>query len=151
MDDRDQPDINVVQLRRKDDPGEEERKRIASTIFAEEDVGTFSRGNLVAPKRPPEDQEEAAPGEDAYLEQLQEARAAEHAQAATRERDAETTAYFERLGRQSPAEMAQAVDPPSAEGTLPGSARLPAEASSTSRRRTRSCSPSRPATSRPTG
>jgi hypothetical protein len=134
MDDREPPDTNVFQLRRKDDPGEEERRRIASTIFAEEDVGTFSRGNLVAPKRPSEDEEEAAEGGDAYLEQLQEARAAEHAEAATRARDAETTAYFERLGRQSPAEMAQAGDLPSADGSLPGSARLPAEASSAGRR-----------------
>jgi hypothetical protein len=44
MDDRDHPNTNVVQIRRKDDPGEEERRRIAETIFAEEDVGTFSRG-----------------------------------------------------------------------------------------------------------
>jgi hypothetical protein len=143
MDDRDHPDTNVFQLRRKDDPGEEERRRIASTIFAEGDeVGPFSRRNLVLPKPAADDKDESEPGNvdesepraDAYFEQLQEARAAERAALATPERDEETTAYFERLGRQSPAEMAQAGDAPSAEGTLPGSARLPAEAASTGRR-----------------
>lgn len=131
MDDRDHPDTNVFHLRRKDEPGEEERRRIASTIFAEEDeVGPFSRGNLVAPKPRPDDREEAGHGADAYFDQLQQERAAVRAAGSTRERDSETTAYFERLGRQSPAEMAQAVDTPPDEGALPGSARLPAEAPS---------------------
>ena len=50
MDGRDQPDTNVVRIRRKGDPSEAERRRLASTIFAEQDdVGTFSRGNLVPP------------------------------------------------------------------------------------------------------
>lgn len=134
MDDRDHPDTNVFHLRRKDEPGEEERRRIASTIFAEEDeVGPFSRGNLVAPKPRPDDREEAGQGADAYFDQLQQERAAVGAAGSTSERDSETTAYFERLGRQSPAEMAQAVDTPPDEGALPGSARLPAEAPSAGR------------------
>ena len=51
MDGRDQPDTNVVQIRRRGDPSEAERRRLASTIFAEpDDVATFSRGNLVPPR-----------------------------------------------------------------------------------------------------
>jgi len=50
MDNRKPPDTNVVQLRRNGDPSDEERQRLASTIFAEQDeIGTFSRGNLVPP------------------------------------------------------------------------------------------------------
>ena len=50
MDNRKPPDTNVVQLRRDGDPSDEERQRLASTIFAEQDeIGTFSRGNLVPP------------------------------------------------------------------------------------------------------
>ena len=51
MDGRDQPDTNVVRIRRRGDPSEAERRRLASTIFAEpDDVATFSRGNLVPPR-----------------------------------------------------------------------------------------------------
>lgn len=47
MDDCKPPDTNVVRLRRKGYPCEEERKQIARTIFAaEDDVGPFSRGTL---------------------------------------------------------------------------------------------------------
>lgn len=47
MDNRKLPDTNVVRLRRNGDPSNEERQRLASTIFAEQDeVGTFSRGNF---------------------------------------------------------------------------------------------------------
>ena len=54
MDGRDQPDTNVVRIRRRGDPSEAERRRLASTIFAEEDdVGTFSHGNLVPPATDP--------------------------------------------------------------------------------------------------
>jgi hypothetical protein len=50
MDNRKRPNSKVVRLRRNGDPSDEERQRLASTIFAEEDeVGTFSRGNLVPP------------------------------------------------------------------------------------------------------
>jgi hypothetical protein len=48
MDDRKPPDTNVVRLRRNGDLSDEERQRLASTIFADQDeVGTFSRGNLM--------------------------------------------------------------------------------------------------------
>ena len=63
MDDRTRPDTNVVLLRRKGDPSEAERERVASTIFAEpDDIATFSRGNLVPPRPDTrDDAEEAAP------------------------------------------------------------------------------------------
>jgi len=50
MDDRKPPESNVVRLRRDGEPDEEERQRLARTIFAsEDDVATFSRGNLLLP------------------------------------------------------------------------------------------------------
>ena len=73
MDDRKPPDTNVVRLRRNGNPSDEERQRLASTIFAEQDeVGTFSRGNLVPPARatpPPSD--EPSPAADPFFEQFQ--------------------------------------------------------------------------------
>src|SRR5436305_9200655 len=53
LDDREDPDSRVVvNLRRKQDPDEAERERLASTIFApEEETATFSMGNLVAPRK----------------------------------------------------------------------------------------------------
>jgi hypothetical protein len=58
MDDRNRPDTNVVLLRRKGDPSEAERERVASTIFAEpDDIATFSRGNLVPPRPDTRDEE----------------------------------------------------------------------------------------------
>jgi hypothetical protein len=74
MDDRTRPDTNVVLLRRKGEPSEAERERVASTIFAEpDDIATFSRGNLVPP--PPDtrdDAEEPAPSSDPFFDRLQE-------------------------------------------------------------------------------
>jgi len=71
MDDRKPPDTNVVRLRRSGDPSDEERQRLASTIFAPQDeVGTFSRGNLVppAPSAPPASNK--PPAADPFFEQL---------------------------------------------------------------------------------
>ncbi len=65
MDDRKPPDPNVVRLRRDGDFSDEERQRLASTIFADQDeVGTFSRGNLIppAPPAPPASNEPPAGG-----------------------------------------------------------------------------------------
>ena len=72
MDNGKPPDTNVVRLRRNGDPSDEERQRLASTIFAEQDeIGTFSRGNLVppAPTAPPASDEFSAA--DPFFEQLQ--------------------------------------------------------------------------------
>jgi hypothetical protein len=74
MDGRDQPDTNVVRIRRRGDPSEAERRRLASTIFAEQDdVGPFSRGNLVPPPtdHPTEPPEEDRATADPYFENLQ--------------------------------------------------------------------------------
>jgi hypothetical protein len=46
MDDRNRPDTNVVLLRRKGDPSEAERERVASTIFAEPDDIATSRAAI---------------------------------------------------------------------------------------------------------
>ena len=70
MDNGKPPDTNVVRLRRNGDPSDEERQRLASTIFAEQDeIGTFSRGNLVppAPTAPPASHEPSAA--DPFFEQ----------------------------------------------------------------------------------
>jgi hypothetical protein len=71
MDDRKPPESNVVRLRRDGEPDKEERRRLARTIFAsEDDVGTFSRGNLLLPpKAPPHEEPPAEP--DPFFEQLQ--------------------------------------------------------------------------------
>jgi hypothetical protein len=105
MDGRDQPDTNVVRIRRSGDPSEAERRRLASTIFAEEDdVGTFSRGNLVPPPtdHPTEPRDDdRANAADPYFERLQRTRGG-HRQIATAARsDSETIAYFDRLARQT--------------------------------------------------
>src|SRR5450631_3430900 len=98
MDNRKPPDTNVVQLRRTGDPSDEERQRLASTIFAEQDeIGTFSRGNLVppAPTTPAAHNHPPATA-DPFFEQLQAPPTSEktNAAAAVGERAA-TAAYFE--------------------------------------------------------
>jgi hypothetical protein len=74
MDDRTRPDTNVVLLRRKGDPSEAERERVASTILAEpDDIATFSRGNLVPPRADTRDEaEEPAPSPDPFFDRFQE-------------------------------------------------------------------------------
>jgi hypothetical protein len=93
MDGRDQPDTNVVRIRRRGDPSEAERRRLASTIFAEQDdVGTFSRGNLVPPPtEPPDDDRGTA---DPYFENLQRSHSGHAHSASPAPADSETTAYF---------------------------------------------------------
>lgn len=70
MDSR-EPDNNVVRLRRNGDLTDEERQRLARTIFAQQDeVGTFSRGNLVPPQpaTPPSGDEPSVA--DPFFEEL---------------------------------------------------------------------------------
>lgn len=139
MDGRDQPDTNVVRIRRRGDPSEAERRRLASTIFAEQDdVGTFSRGNLVPPpKDHPTEPRDDQPNGDPYFESLQGAHGG-HDQSATAARsDSETIAYFDQLTTQSAAEMASMVDAPSVERAMPGSAQLPADLARPARGRER--------------
>jgi hypothetical protein len=139
MDNGKPPDTNVVRMRRNGDPSDEERQRLASTIFAEQDeIGTFSRGNLVppAPTAPPASDEPSAA--DPFFEQLQAPRPSANTQATVGggERDA-TAAYFERLGSQTPAEMVQSIAPHPASAAMPGSANLPGEPVTPRPRRTR--------------
>jgi hypothetical protein len=136
MDDRTPPDTNVVLLRRRGDPCEAERERVASTIFAEpDDVATFSRGNLVPPRPDARDaNDEAAPSADPFFEHLQAASKTDGAQRTDLADDGESTdAYFDRLTTQSPAEMSTSGAPTPATGAMPGSALLPADLARASR------------------
>ena len=66
------PILNVVRLRRNGDLSDEERQRLASTIFADQDeVGTFSRGNLIPPAPPTPPASNEPPAADPFFEQLQ--------------------------------------------------------------------------------
>jgi hypothetical protein len=72
MDSRQPPDTNVVRLRRNGDLSDEELRRLASTIFAEQDeVGTFSRGNLVPPKPPTPPTRDDVSSPDPFFDELQ--------------------------------------------------------------------------------
>ncbi len=130
MDDRTRPDTNVVLLRRKGDPSEAERERVASTIFAEpDDIATFSRGNLVPPR--PDTRhadEELAPSPDPFFDRLQETSESDGTQTADPADDGESTdAYFDRLATRTPAELSTSGAPAPAVRPMPGSAQLPAK------------------------
>ena len=140
MDNRKPPDTNVVQLRRDGDPSDEERQRLASTIFAEQDeIGTFSRGNLVPPApTTPAAHNHPPQRRNPFFEQLQAPVTSDKtkAGAAVGDRDA-TAAYFERLGSQTPVEMSQSIEPQPTAAAMPGSASLPGEVTTSRRRRLR--------------
>ncbi|HUA47506.1 MAG TPA: hypothetical protein VMA77_19880 [Solirubrobacteraceae bacterium] len=130
MDDRNRPDTNVVLLRRKGDPSEAERERVASTIFAEpDDIATFSRGNLVPPR--PDTRDDAAqpaPSPDPFFDRVQETPGSDGTRPADPADGGESTdAYFDRLVTQTPAEMSPNGGAASTVTPMPGSAQLPAE------------------------
>jgi hypothetical protein len=130
MDDRTRPDSNVVVLRRKGDPSEHERERVASTIFAEpDDIATFSRGNLVPPRPDSrDDDQEPAPSPDPFFDRLQEASKTDGTHPADLADDGDSTdAYFDRLATQSPADMSVSGARSPAVMPMPGSAQLTAE------------------------
>lgn len=135
MDDRTRPDTNVVLLRRKGDPSEAERERVASTIFADpDDIATFSRGNLVPPQPDPRDANEEPASPDPYFDPLPAPSKTDESQRSDLAEDGDSTdSYFDRLAAQSPAEMSTSgnagVSPPA----MPGSALLPAELARPSR------------------
>ena len=135
MDDRTPPDTNVVLLRRKGDPSEAERERVASTIFAEpDDIATFSRGNLVPPRPDARDaDEETAPSADPFFDRLQAVSKTDEAQTHLADDGESTDAYFDRLVTQSPAEMSTSAAPTPAASPMPGSALLPADLARPSR------------------
>ena len=139
MDDRTRPDTNVVLLRRKGDPSEAERERVASTIFAEPDeVATFSRGNLVPPSPDVRDANEVEPSSDPFFDRRQASPKTEGTQGTELAEDGESTdAYFDRLASQSPAEMTVIGGPTPAASTMPGSAQFPTDLATPSRRRNR--------------
>jgi hypothetical protein len=151
MDSRQPPDTNVVRLRRNGEVSDEERTRLANTIFAEEDeVGTFSRGNLVPPKptSPPSSDEPSVA--DPFFEELQKTSPPDVTGAAAGTREPHDTAsYFERLGSQTPAEMSQSIAPLTAPAAMPGSASLPGEVATSRRRRLHRRVVSRPPFGRP--
>jgi hypothetical protein len=139
MDSREPPNAEVVRLRRAGEPSEEDRQRLASTIFAEQDeVSTFSRGNLVPPGPSSPPAGETPPAADPFFEDLQDPqRRAEKPETPAAASKHDTTAtFFERLGSQTPAEMSQDVAPPPTFRALPGSASLPRELPTAHRRRT---------------
>jgi hypothetical protein len=138
MDDGKPPDTNVVRLRRNGDLSDEERQRLASTIFADQDeVGTFSRGNLIPPAPPAPPASNEPPAADPFFEQLQAEASNTTDQAASGARKRDTTdEYFDRLGSQTPAEMTHSISPPPAAAGMPGSANLPKEPVTPRRRRT---------------
>jgi hypothetical protein len=74
-------------------------------------------------------QTRGAPPEDPFFEDLQRPNGGDETStpALDGERAASTTAFFDQLGSQSPAEMSETVAPEAPRATLPGSARLPAE------------------------
>jgi hypothetical protein len=123
MDSREPQDSNVVRLRREGEPSDEERERLASTIFASEDeIGPFSRGNLVPPA-PAASSDEPTTVEDPFFDQqLREPRPAESSTRLAMESDE----FFSRLAEQDAVEMAEQLrsrrPPPAA---LPGSAQIP--------------------------
>lgn len=140
MDDRTRPDTNVVLLRRKGDPCEAERERVARTIFAEpDDVATFSRGNLVPPPPDARDaNDELAASGDPFFDRVQAASRTDEAQRTDLADDRESTdAYFDRLTTQSPAEMSMSGAPIRADAPMPGSAQLPEDLVRASRHRGR--------------
>lgn len=131
MDDHDHPDTNVVNLHRRHGLDRDRREQIARTIFAEEDeIYTFSQGNLVPPAKSPPTAEPEAPEDPFFEEQLRRARTdVDHpaASQAAQEQSEETDAYFAHLASQSATEMARELHPEAAESErLPGSAALAA-------------------------
>jgi hypothetical protein len=151
MDNRPPPDSNVVRLRRNGDPSEAERKKLASTIFAEQDdVGPFSCGNLVPPAPTPPPAEEPSPEADPFFEQFQASPTTADEQSVTATSEDATAAYFLKLGAQTPVEMSQSITPQPVAIALPGSASLPGDLRTQRRQRRRSRSARSPSVRWPT-
>lgn len=122
--DTDEPfDADVVRLRREGEPDDAERQRLADTIFAAEDeVGPFSRGNLVPPKPEQKPEAEPAPKPDPFFEKIVRERAETASDDDAAAADDATAAYFDQLASQTPAELSESQTPPTPAPTLAGSA-----------------------------
>lgn len=137
MDDRDHTDTNVVHLRRQAERDEAEREALARTIFADQDeIGTFSRGNLVPPTESDPQHEESKPAADSFFDRYQVQATGEHT-ATNGSADAldGTAAFFDEINARSAADMVASPGPAPAVATMPGSARLPAQLGQTARGR----------------
>lgn len=129
MDDRDHTDTNVVHLRRQAERDEAEREALARTIFADQDeIGTFSRGNLVPPTETDPQHEDSKPAADSFFDRYQARDAGEHT-ATNGSADAleGTAAFFDEINARSAGEMVASPGPAPAVAAMPGSARLPAQ------------------------
>lgn len=130
MAERNDHETNVVPLQRRKDPAEADRASLARTIFADEDdIGTFSRGNLVPPSSKRSPQDENQDGVDDHPHDSEDHRSA------VSEVDAEsTTAYFERIAEGAVEASESGTDKP--EGVvMRGSAQLPLDAAPSKRGR----------------
>jgi hypothetical protein len=129
MDDRDHTDTNVVHLRRQAERDEAEREALARTIFVDQDeIGTFSRGNLVPPTETDPQHEDSKPAADSFFDRYQAQDAGEHT-ATNGSADAleGTAAFFDEINARSAGEMVASPGPAPAVAAMPGSARLPAQ------------------------
>jgi hypothetical protein len=129
MDDRDHTDTNVVHLHRQAERDEAEREALARTIFADQDeIGTFSRGNLVPPTETDPQHEDSKPAADSFFDRYQAQDAGEHtATKGTADALEGTAAFFDEINARSAAEMVASPGPAPAVAAMPGSARLAAQ------------------------
>ncbi|MGI8557860.1 MAG: hypothetical protein ACR2ND_06075 [Solirubrobacteraceae bacterium] len=130
MDDRDHHDTNVVSLRRRDDL--RRRDQVARRIFAEQDeIGTFSQGNLVPPTPlPPDTGEESGQAADPFFEEHVQQPSGPAEPVSDAQVGSEADHYFAQLAEQSASEMANQLrrreQTPSI--AMPGSASLSVDA-----------------------
>ncbi|MHB1571829.1 MAG: hypothetical protein ACYC0H_21855, partial [Solirubrobacteraceae bacterium] len=145
MGDNDHHESNVVNLHRRDELDTVGREQIASTIFADEDeIYTFSQGNLVppAPAPPPTAPHTPPDPPDPFFDDQppgSDARGGLADATAPREQRSETDAFFEQLASQSATEMAHGLRAnPEQNDSPPGSAALaPSDATTVRARRPR--------------
>jgi len=139
MEDRDHHDTKVVSLRRKADP--RGRDQVAGRIFAEQDeIGTFSQGNLVPPTPPaPDTAEESGQAADPFFEEHVPHANGPGGLVSDAEVGTDADDYFAQLGEQSATQMADRLcrGEQSRAIAMPGSAGLPVDAAKGRRHRRR--------------
>lgn len=128
MDDRDHHDTNVVSLRRKDRGSGRDQDQVASTIFAEQDeISTFSRGNLVPPRAPGDEPTQSS---DPFFDEHLQHQGSTDEMVGRPQVGAEADEYFAQLVEQSASEMADQLRgrEQSPAISMPGSASLTLDA-----------------------